>query len=181
VAEATQDLEAALGAYQQAEEIYTRLAEADPADVDAASNAARILTLEGAVLIESDRPSDAWEQLGRARREFASLIARNDTADVRNGYATTLQLLCRLCVRLDDRSAALSQIQEAIVVAGRRTPSLLRDLAMALHVNGDTDGAIGVAQEAMLSLAGRTLSLEETRLLEKLQVELAAYRSARGG
>ncbi len=100
-------------------------------------------------------------------------------ASLKEGLVDTLCELSTLMADLRDRRAASRYAEQAVQVAGEPRPVVLRVLARARHLNGDSAGAIQAAEQA-LNLLGdgeRDGSARSTQVREQLEADLAVYRT----
>ncbi len=178
VSAATGDPHDAINQFQQAINIVEALVAKDHDDVRWPAQRARTQLKLGAALAEIKDYAEAQLQLLAAQETYTSLMqTQSQDAQIRSGLVSALQELSRLMAALGQGAAALPYLEQGLEVAQSRTPSLLRDLAVAQHLAGHRDLAIQTAEEALglLEQAPKTQDVDELR--SKLQADLKQYRN----
>ena len=178
VAAATGDPHDAINQYQQAINIVEALVAKDPNDVRWPAQRARTQLRLGTALLLIDNHADAQVQLLAAQDTYASLLeTQSDDVELRGGLAGSLQELSRLMAILEHGSAALTYIEQALEIDGARTPSMLRQLAVAHHLVGHRDLAIQAVEEALQHLSDDSTDPDVNELRAQLQADLERYQN----
>jgi serine/threonine protein kinase/tetratricopeptide (TPR) repeat protein len=129
---------------------FETLAAEDPGDANRQVDLARVLTGLGARLSDAGQRGEALRRLESARALTVALGERMpDDRRIRAHRARTLHQLARLLVALEDGAGALGYAQEAVAIAPEPSPRMLRVLAAAYDLTGDSARAIEVATTAL--------------------------------
>jgi serine/threonine-protein kinase len=182
------DKETALKRYREAHELFTALAEADPANEGHQSELARIDNDVGNLLSElEDRDDEARKSYESARERWEVLLARNNALEYQRELAATLNNLGELFLKGGKLAEAMEHFDRAVILlknlvkAPQTRPEANRlyqaDLAAVYNNLGTLRERQGQVEEARRAYEGaRTIRaglVEAGRGLPSDRIELA--------
>ena len=91
----------------------------------------------------------------------------------------TLRRLSRVAAEHDNHEQSLVHAQKAVQISDRNDAAALRDLAVALALNGNYEAAAATAEES-LNLLDESPGPAAAELRETIQQNLATYRPVDG-